>query len=368
MSYHSSSSKSGGSGSGSKSGGSGSKSGASASGSKTGSSGSKSGASADPVQPSADSVDTDQKNVDNSVVVCEGFDKDVSPKESTVDFSYSVESVPGTTKDDWLDQVEGDILSTLSESMLPCLGSRLKLRYLQEGSASLVGGLSSDPVDVETSACTPATEGNACTSMDGSMTIYYVSADADDSYYKDELLTLVKTNMDDGKFDSKNDVVSVKYVGPELSNFSSAVVEDNQGNGSDGLSTGAQAGIIGLAVCLALLALVIVRKRSQQDSDDSVSDYSKSRIAMVVEDGYFEEEQVRSPGTVNTTLTGIPEGDEEDSMEYKEAQYNNLGLQHSGVDVHRCNSATCPKCSQRNQISFIRTPRAPVDDYSESSI
>jgi hypothetical protein len=301
-------------------------------------------------------------------VTCDDTSTSEFAKESISAFSYSVEA---TTSDaeKWSSALESAILSAASSALLPCDRRNLMLRSLQEGSSSPVGALSSDPTDTPNSDSCSALAGNSCTVMDGGMTIYYTSSSADSTLYENELLAAIKSAMDSGILDdSAPEIVAVKYLGPQPNTFASAGAEAQGDSGE--LNDLSKIAIIIGSVGVALLALVAVRRRAQRDAEDSVSDYSKSRIAMVVEDGYFDDEKdvIGSPKTVNTTLTGIPEGDEDDSLEYKEPQYNDLGRTHSTLDVHRCSSATCLKCSHKNQIRFIPTPRAPhTDDFSETS-
>ena len=345
-------------------------SGSGASSSKSAGSGASSSKSAGSGTSSSKSAGSgDNKNTGSTTVSCDDFDTSLSAKESISTFSYSVEASTSDAST-WSSTLESAILSASAAVLLVCDSRSLRLRLLQEGSASSIGALSSDPVDSIISDTCSAGTGNSCTLMEGGMTIFYTSASADSTLYENELLIAIKSAMDSGILnDSAPGIISVKYLGPEPTDLAGAVGPEQGDDGS--LDDTSKLFIIFGSVGIALLALVVVRRRSQRDAEDSVSDYSKSRIAMVVEDGYFDDDKnhVSSPGTVNTSLTGIPEGDEDDnSLDYRGPQYNDLGRTHSTLDVHRCSSATCTKCVERNQIQFIPTPRAPGnDDYSESS-
>jgi len=267
-----------------------------------------------------------------------------------------------------LQALEDDILAVASASLLSCERRLISARRLDQEEIGGIGAISADPTDGASGECEGEGPDVTCTIIEGAMTFYYTSADADISFYENMLFTVLKSAMDSGVLDdAAEEIIVVEYLGPEPSSFSSLVGEDND-DGDDGvLSKAEKASIVVSAICLALLALFVLRRKSQEeDAEDSLSDYSKPRRAIVVEDGYFD-----SPGgkTVNTHLSGIPEGDEEsDSMEFKEPQYNDLGREHSTLDVHRCTSATCPRCMRKNQIEFIKTYASPPkDDFSETS-
>ena len=267
----------------------------------------------------------------------------------------------------WLQALEDEILEVASASLLSCGRRLISARRVQEQSGG-IGAISADPTDGAIGDCEVEDTDVTCTEIEGAMTLYYTSEDAEISLYENMLFTALKSAMDSGVLDDAADeIIVVEYLGPELSSISNVVVEDDDDGDGGVLSKAEKASIVVSAICLALLALFVLRRKSQQeDAEDSLSDYSKPRRAIVVEDGYFD-----SPGgkTVNTHLSGIPEGDEEsDSMEFKEPQYNDLGRDHSTLDVHRCTSATCPRCTRKNQIKFIKTPISPPkDDFSETS-
>lgn len=314
-------------------------------------------------------------------VACPGVDLngEGSVVQPPTQFTYMVEATTIDTSV-WVDPLEEGILSAAaSAAMIYCDGDA---RFLQEmGGDYKILGVQGAPTDVAALDQSPCEGSEGCVVMDGGMTLVTNSADAD---FDNDLRKAIQSAMNSGILnDAAPEIIKVTYLGPEPVEFSAAVQEDGDDEES-GLGVGGQIGVIVCAVALALLALFVVRKKMSQNENESfansgddmssVSNMSKNRLAMVVEDDWFDNNNkggspnsVRTRQTANSTLGGIPEGDEDDGDSYVAASYNNLAGAHSGMDVHRCSSAMCERCNGGSQIRFVQTPRAPQDDFSETS-
>jgi hypothetical protein len=145
----------------------------------------------------------------------------------------------------------------------------------------------------------------------------------------------IKNTVNDGADDEGDEVVTnIAYGVPEEGVSGEVSYAQEQG-----LSKAEKAAIATASILLLLLLILFClwRRHMRRRQEEALAN--------------------KSVATQDTAVPG--RGTDADDSSYKTSDYNNLGMYHSKLDVHRCASGTCEVCNptQNNPpgVSFVRS-------------
>jgi hypothetical protein len=341
-----------------------------------------------------DGEDEDDEDDASNVplVACdfENYDAD-STSLTTVSWYYWVES-SAEDNSNVADKVCGAMSTAVIGSFdNKCATRRRKLRRLNHQNRQLeIQGYSQEVTCEYVADCVPTNEASgSCGVYEGTIQIAYddegenssasevsetVHAVAEDTLSGDGAAGVEATvadSLDDS--DTGDQLIDFGYGNPNdekekdvgTAGLSGEVFRDTS---SQGLSRAGKAAIAAMSALVLLLLLLCCicwrRRRNGNGGKGGSSDGSLGTDATLAS----------SPGRRGFLGGGASKGSLSDDDTYLTSDYNNLGLHHSKLDVHQCQSASCLQCSpivrdNENGVFFVNSKgNSPLSDIVEEEM
>jgi len=303
-------------------------------------------------------------------VSCPNYDSNTENR--VLNFKYSVQTSIEDDPVDWRESLEYVMLETISEYLLDCPSSdfRFSNMYSDVRNLSVDGcsSVNSAPVDVilgDKSCAATELGSKSCIVMQGQLTI--TAADLTDEKM-DVALQLILDAMNNNEYiDERNpEVIKVEQYAETTQSAATATTEENSN------LWGLLIALIAFLILLICASVITKMRRSQSDEKDLDFD-------MTTTDDDTLDLGDESPDLPTAVILGDDDNWVNDVEGYQDndhheiADFNNLGKNHSNLNVHKCNSVLCGIClatkkEKENAVCFESVHSSKYRDNDESKI